>query len=320
MSMNSGLNFVSQLFGSNVRFDEHDGPLSIKCAFGGQEMYEIEGGRLAVDDAGYLVLNNGQRYASTINQMNTIESFCVWFRPGFAEQILASLKTSDDRLLDNPAFTSKQPVTFFDRVYPHDDLVSPIIREMRHRIHGARATDLWLEEQFHVLLQRLLQAHRGIYRDVERLPATRWSTRLELYRRLHRARDFMDCSLHVSISLGEMANVASLSPHHFLRLFKKAFYETPGQYMSRRRMERAQTLLSKTELPVTQICMELGFESLGSFSWLFRQRFGMPPSQYRAEMCGKNGLKKVNLREADFAGALYNGVNNGATTAGHTPH
>jgi AraC family transcriptional regulator len=320
MSMNSGLNFVSQLFGSDVRFDEHDGPLSIKCAFGGQEMYEIEGGRLAVDDSGYLVLNNRQRYASSINQLSPIESFCIWFRPGFAEQILGALKTEDDRLLDNPAFISKQPVTFFDRVYAHDDVVSPVMFEMRRRINDGHATDLWLEEQFHVLLQRLLQVHRGIYHDVERLPAARWSTRLELYRRLHRARDFMDCSLHVPISLSQMANVASLSPHHFLRLFKKSFHETPGQYMSRRRMERAQTLLAGTDLPVTQICMDLGFESLGSFSWLFRQRFGLPPSRYRAEAIASNLTKKINLREADIAGSLYNGFSHGDTKARLASH
>ena len=72
-----------------------------------------------------------------------------------------------------------------------------------------------------------------------------------------------------------------MAPHHFLRTFKQAFHQTPHQYLTQVRLERAKTLLLRTDTPVTDICMEVGFESLGSFSWLFSKRFRKSPSAFR---------------------------------------
>ena len=103
MDIACGLNFVSQLRSTNVAFNQHAGPLSIKCAFHGREYYEVERARLAVGDSTYLVLNDGQHYSSHIQSESTVESFCLWYRPKFAEDVLRSLTTPDDRLLDDPS-------------------------------------------------------------------------------------------------------------------------------------------------------------------------------------------------------------------------
>src|SRR5437764_5910108 len=87
--MDVGLNFVSRLRASSLTFSEHNGPLSIKCAFRGREFYQVDSGRMAVDERSYLVLNDGQRYASSIESPHEVESFCFWFRPSFAEIVLA---------------------------------------------------------------------------------------------------------------------------------------------------------------------------------------------------------------------------------------
>jgi transcriptional regulator GlxA family with amidase domain len=73
-----------------------------------------------------------------------------------------------------------------------------------------------------------------------------------------------------------------MAPHHFLRTFKLAFHQTPHQYLTHLRLERAQSLLRHTDTPVTDICMDVGFESLGSFSWLFRRECGQSPSAFRS--------------------------------------
>ncbi|HZP83343.1 MAG TPA: AraC family transcriptional regulator [Chthonomonadaceae bacterium] len=283
MTVAGAYNFVSQLRSAEIAFEEHDGPLGIKTCFGGQETYEVEGGRFAVDASSYCVLNNGQRYASAIHSSQTVESFCIWFRPAFAEQVLSGLCSPDDRLLDDPQRVSGQPVAFFERLYPHDDLVSPVLFRIRQAIQDETASLPWLDEQFYWLLERLLQTHRNIYAEMERLPALRQTTRAELYRRLYRAKDFLDASLEFPVTIPEAAQVACLSPHHFLRQFKHLFRETPHQYHRRRRLEKARDLLIGTEQSVTDICFLLGFESLGSFSWLFRRHYGLSPAQYRAE-------------------------------------
>jgi AraC-like DNA-binding protein len=276
-------NFVSRLQSRDVSFEPHEGPLGIKSCFRGREIYEVEGRRFAVERSSYLILNNGQRYASALQGDAPAESFCIWFRPTFAEQVLGGLCTPADRLLEDPRLTAKQPVFFFERLYAHDELVSPLLFCIYQAVNQGTASPPWLEEQFHLLLARLLQAHRNVYHIVEGLPATRQATRVELYRRLHHAKDMLDSCLELPITLTEAADAACLSPHYFLRQFKHLFRETPHQYHRRKRLEQAQRLLADTEQSVTEICFGLGFESLGSFSWLFSRQYGLSPAQYRAQ-------------------------------------
>jgi AraC family transcriptional regulator len=93
----------------------------------------------------------------------------------------------------------------------------------------------------------------------------------------------MESSLDSSLPLEEVAAQSCLSPFHLHRLFARAFGETPHQYLVRRRIERAADLLARTDTPVTLICLECGFQSLGSFSSLFRKRLGASPMQYRSQ-------------------------------------
>jgi AraC-like DNA-binding protein len=98
---------------------------------------------------------------------------------------------------------------------------------------------------------------------------------------LRRARDYADRSYTRSLTLGELAGVASLSKYHFLRLFKSTYGVTPMEYVSRRRIERAQDLLRATNLTVTEVCMAVGFSSLGSFSNRFSALVGENPRDFQ---------------------------------------
>ncbi len=101
---------------------------------------------------------------------------------------------------------------------------------------------------------------------------------------LQRVCDLIDAQLDHPLDLDAMARMAHLSRFHFLRAFRKSFHETPHQYLKRKRMERAKDLLANSELPITEICFAVGFESLGSFSALFHQAVGWSPSIYRARV------------------------------------
>lgn len=84
-----------------------------------------------------------------------------------------------------------------------------------------------------------------------------------------------------ALNLEAMARAACFSKFHFLRLFREAYGETPGRYLARMRLERARELLETTDCRVTDICLEVGYESLSSFTIAFRNRFGVPPQRYR---------------------------------------
>ena len=98
---------------------------------------------------------------------------------------------------------------------------------------------------------------------------------------LRRARDLIDARYADPLTLVDMAAVAGFSRYHFVREFRVAFGETPAAYLSRRRVERAMDLLAHANLTVTEVCMVVGFSSLGSFSRRFRELAGCSPSEYR---------------------------------------
>ncbi len=113
----------------------------------------------------------------------------------------------------------------------------------------------------------------------------------DLRERLGRARKFIDDSYHLPLDLTEISRQACLSRYHFLRLFRDAFETTPHQYLIQKRIEKAKELLRARSLSVTDVCFEVGFESLGSFSSLFRKCVGDPPTSYRQRE--RKSLKKI---------------------------
>ena len=104
---------------------------------------------------------------------------------------------------------------------------------------------------------------------------------LETLQRLGRARDFIDHCYDHPLNLDQISEKACFSRYHFLRLFRQAFNKTPHQYLIERRIEKAKELLGSDELRVTDVCFEVGFQSLGSFSTLFRREVGHAPVTYR---------------------------------------
>ena len=97
-----------------------------------------------------------------------------------------------------------------------------------------------------------------------------------------RARDAMDRTYAQPLDIRALAGVALVSPAHFIRTFRATFGETPHRYLQRRRVERAMFLLRETERSITDVCLDVGFASLGTFSRTFREIVGVNPTEYRA--------------------------------------
>ena len=108
------------------------------------------------------------------------------------------------------------------------------------------------------------------------------AAREDVNRRMLRARDLMDRSYAEPLDVPSLARVAHVSPAHFARTFRETFGETPHRYLQRRRVERAMYLLRETHVSVSEICLLVGFASLGTFSSTFRAVVGASPSEYRA--------------------------------------
>ncbi len=251
------------------------GQLSIKAFFGGHAHYRINSGHCAVDETGYLVLNHGQNYEISIEARRPVESFCIFFAHGLVEDVYRGLSRNRQALLDDPC--AQTPVCFFEKTYTHDRILSPAMLRIR-RDHRRHDRD-WLIEQLHFVAERLLRVHSRTWAESERLGCARAATRAELYRRVSRARDYISAMFAESLTLREVAQVACLSPNHLLRSFRRAYGMTPHQFLTERRLQEGKRLLETGACSVTETCFAIGFESIGSFSTLYRKHYGMAPSQ-----------------------------------------
>ncbi len=112
---------------------------------------------------------------------------------------------------------------------------------------------------------------------------------MELLPHLRQARDHIDRQYQTALNLDQVARVAGVSKFHFVRCFEATYGETPMRYLTRRRVERAQDLLRAANLTVTEVCMLVGFASLGSFSSRFAQLVGESPTAYRNRWAARGG-------------------------------
>jgi AraC-like DNA-binding protein len=101
-------------------------------------------------------------------------------------------------------------------------------------------------------------------------------------RHLLRAKDIVDARFREPLDVPALARAAYLSPAHFNREFRRAFGETPHQYLLTRRLERAAAMLRNTDWSVADICLTVGLRSVGSFTTSFRRVYGVSPTAYRA--------------------------------------
>jgi AraC-like DNA-binding protein len=223
--------------------------LSIKTVLRGSASYETPQGRYRVTPDTFLILNEGQQYSMEVSADANTETFCPFFQSGFVKS------------------------EFYERLYPMRGNVAQAIRGIG---------SIPLEDSFYDLAGALAELRGETRREADSFPGLRASTREEMYRRLYRARDFLHSCYAEPLSVSDAASIAAISHFHFQRMFKSAFGMSPMQFLQRRRLEVARDLLRATEEEVTSICLSVGFESLGSFSALFKRHFGFSPSHFRS--------------------------------------
>jgi AraC family transcriptional regulator len=270
-------------------------PLSLKCMSNGRARYTVGRNEFSVDDGGWLIVNENQPYTIEIASPTPVETFIVWFPRGWAEEVWRSSTTSVARLLAVPC-EAGAATGFFERYTPNENAVAPLARMVRAAMQQRELLDAsWLEEKLRLLLARMLGVQRNLRCTIARLPPVRAATRDELWRRLNRARDFIHARCDSALTLSDAAQVAAMSPYHFLRTFKTAFGVTPHEWLAACRVERAKFLLARTDLPVTEVCFAIGYEGLGSFSAWFLRHARCSPRAWRQSYGRRAAIR--NFRE-----------------------
>jgi AraC family transcriptional regulator len=255
----------------NVEYTPWRQRLSIKVARGGRERYYVDGRSIAVDDDCYLILNDNRVYASQFESGVEIESFSIFFRPGLAEDVFGAFGRTVERALADGGAEAPCAVEFSEALQPHDAVVTPVLRYVRHGLNAGVEDAEWYEEQFQFLLERMFSHHRRLTERIQRLPALKTTTRQELHRRLALAVDLVHSSYERDIGLSDMARAACLSKFHFLRLFTELYGLTPHAYLQRKRALVAGRLLESRKLTASQVAERVGFQSRSTMARQLRR-------------------------------------------------
>ena len=269
---------------SNIAYPEHWGCFSIKCAFDGEEFYQAQNRKYAVNDNNFLVFNEGQHYSSYIFSKNQVESFTLNFTSDFVREVSNSCLYSDEQLLDNPLGGSSTNPEFVEKLYRHNSTVSPILFKIKELAKNFNPNKGVITELYYQLMEKLLLLHKEINKETDNIKASKSSTRKELYKRLHYAKDYMDSCYASQITLNELSHISLMNAAYFLRQFNKYFHITPYQYLMHTRMKAAAGMMHNTRLTVTDICTAVGYEDVSSFTKLFKKHYGFSPEKYRNQV------------------------------------
>ncbi len=172
MSKNDSTNFVLHAK-SDQFYWEGIGQLSIKTFSNGKAHYKTNKGMFAVEESRYLLLNKGS-YTISIDETKDVESFCIFFKDGFEAEVFNSLKETNDNLLNDP-FMDTSSIVFFDKTYHKNNTLSFQLETFKHILPSLEINSVGYEEQFHKLMQYILNEHFNTYKEVESLSAIRTS-------------------------------------------------------------------------------------------------------------------------------------------------
>lgn len=281
-------NVIISAKSSSIEFPENPGsPLTLKYVFKGSEFYYPGKRKYKVNQRNFLILNEFQKYSSRIDSEST-ESFSVFFRPEYLRASIESLTKNSNELLN---LGYKHPpgdpgINFVETLYPACGHIPELLFKLKELVDSGEGSDLQFGELLYILLGELLVLNREIRTEAERVKAVKPVTRMEIYRKMKIARDYMDSNLHEKIRLSDLAEAVCMGEFHLLREFRKFYGKTPYQMLVTLRLERAKTLLGIPGKSISEIAAETGFEYLSSFSEAFTKHYSVSPSGFRAAQKG----------------------------------
>ena len=235
--------------------------------------YTVSGKHLTVSESQFLLLNVNERLSIRFSDKSPLHTTFVLFEKRFISSCIKSFLAPEKILLDNPAEKSADEIQF--PKVPHN-----CNHEIKKTIYRFKKLQLKQDELDVILVElvvKILEENEATAKRLNTIDAKKASTREELYRRLVISIEWMNDNVEEKLSLDEIAVIACLNKFHFLSGFKAVYNATPIQYFRELKLQRAYTLL-KNQTPVAEVCYRLGFESIGSFSNLFKRRYNFSPS------------------------------------------
>ncbi|MCE7996607.1 MAG: helix-turn-helix transcriptional regulator [Roseivirga sp.] len=261
---------------------KHTSRFTLRAVLNGYQYHKVGNADCVVKEDNYLIVNKGQTYYTEIDSEANTEAIIVAFGDNEINDVFDNTLKSGDQLIDNVLKDYSDELSIFETAYDNDPTINASLAKMKQAILSRSDSTIGYQELTYDLLEKIISNHFSTLARVDRIRSVKKSTKIELYKRISLAKDFMSANLAHKLSIDEISEVAALSPYHFFRTFKEFYQVTPLEFLTRERLKYASYLLKTTDLPVSSIASDVGFESHSSFTRLFKRNYQTSPTALRA--------------------------------------
>jgi AraC-like DNA-binding protein len=254
---------------------------SIKAYVGGRVPFIVERRLHVVDDAHYLIVNAGQDYEFRTPADSTLFNFTIFMSEAEVADAWASLRRSDESLLDDPDTADEAVPEFLAAPMRVSESMLRARSQLRTlAFEGLLSIECRAAAVSEIIGEALATQYAAVS-QMRKVHAVRRSTQKEAVLRVRRAVDFIEADITRELDLSTLSKIACMAKHHFLRRFKDVIGQTPHQFILRRRLALAEELLLDTDLGAAEIGRLCGFADASAFSSAFRASRGLAPLIWR---------------------------------------
>ena len=257
-------------------YPDHSTPYMLIANLNSRGNFMVNQQKLSLSGQSFLFLSADDKLSIRYDK-EPVESLFILFKDEFIHRSYSAFTTDYKELLEHP----------FDQVTKKNNMRSiplqmdPEILSFFNCITSMNGKIDEFDEELVFLIGKIIHMEGNRINDIEKIRAAKKTTKVELYRRLFAAREYMEgnCT-KPGLNLDEIASYANLDKFHFILNFRHLFGTTPHQYLITIKLKKACELILSQNYSITEVCYLTGFESLPSFSNLFKKKFGVFPSLF----------------------------------------
>lgn len=254
---------------------------SIKFVVSGKIYYKIDHTEHVIEGGHYMLACQQPDVKAYFESKQGVQSFCIDICPNTISQVFSSLTDKNPDMENYLSGYFKTP-EFYESIYqinnhPLDGKLRGLARLLENESY-VNLTDEWFFE----VAENIVEQEFSNYMIINSLNSLRLSTRKEILRRLHIAKEYIQDNFLTIQNIAEIARACNMSEYHFFRCFKRAFGLTPNTLLTDLKMQFAKKALSENpELKVTDVAMVLNYPDVYTFSKAFKRYFSVPPTSIR---------------------------------------
>jgi AraC family transcriptional regulator len=256
-------------------YPNHPTPYLFLCNFSSIGHYRVNRQRVQTTHRLFYFLNKGDELEICFPRKQFTETLLVLFDEQLVREAAYTSNNTCAYLLEHPYAEASFNFEVPSIPFLSDGVLAATLDGFRY---GGRQRSFDAPSFVGEVLGNLLRVCRAATSDMDRLVSKKNATRAELYKRLAVARSFMDDNALCPVTIDQIAREACLNRFYFIELFRTVYGTTPHQYLRRIQLENAYSLLRTGHYSVGSVCHMVGFQSLGSFSNLFKKEYGCLPS------------------------------------------